>query len=90
MEIRTTEEYWEYIVTIKHQVMKDKIEIVKETLKEPEEIRKSRIDENVYLYYKRYDKLYCVVVKQENKDEGFLITTYPTDKVKEGECIWTK
>ncbi len=22
--------------------------------------------------------------------EGFLITAYPTDKVKEGEIIWTK
>ncbi|ODS33222.1 MAG: hypothetical protein SCARUB_01613 [Candidatus Scalindua rubra] len=51
--------------------------------------RKSSIDEEVFLYYKKYDRLYCVVAKHIEKD-GFLITTYPTDKVKEGETIWTK
>jgi hypothetical protein len=35
------------------------------------------------------NKLYCVVVRHEGM-EGFLITAYPTDKVKEGEVIWTK
>ena len=45
--------------------------------------------ESVFLYYKQEDKLYCVVVRHEGV-EGFLITAYPTDKVKEGEIIWTK
>lgn len=40
-------------------------------------------------YYKRFDKLYCVVVKQLEQ-EGFLITAYPTDKAKEGEVVWKK
>jgi hypothetical protein len=52
-------------------------------------IRKSKIDENVFLYYKQNDRLYCVVARHEGK-EGFLITAYPTDKVKEGDVIWTK
>jgi len=43
----------------------------------------------VFLYYKQSDKLYCVVVKHTGK-EGFLITAYPVDKVKEGEIVWTK
>jgi hypothetical protein len=30
-----------------------------------------------------------VVVKQVGM-KGFLITAYPTDRVKEGELIWTK
>ncbi len=36
--------------------------------------------EDVFLYYKKIDKLYCVVAKHEG-EEGFLITAYPTDKV---------
>ena len=42
-----------------------------------------------YTYYKQFDRLYCVVVKHAGT-EGFLITAYPTDKVKEGDVIWTK
>jgi hypothetical protein len=46
-------------------------------------------DKDVFLYYKQYDKLYCVVVRHAGP-EGFLITAYPADKVKEGDVIWTK
>lgn len=69
--------------------MKGKEEIVKSTLESPDEIRQSKIDKNVFLYYKKFDRLYCVVVKHFEK-EGFLITAYPTDKVKEGDVIWAK
>ena len=31
----------------------------------------------------------CAVAKSLN-DEGFLITTYPTDAIKESEILWTK
>ncbi|GLI53746.1 hypothetical protein [Thermodesulfovibrio yellowstonii] len=89
IEIRTTYSYWEYLITIKHPIMKGKEEIVKSTLESPDEIRQSKIDNNVFLYYKKFDRLYCVVAKHF-KNEGFLITAYPTDKVKEGEQIWVK
>lgn len=89
IKIRTTEEYWNYLVTIKHRVMKHKEEMVQKVLSNPDFIRKSKIDENVFLYYKQNDRLYCVVARHEGK-EGFLITAYPTDKVKEGDVIWTK
>jgi len=81
--------YWEYLVTFKHQVMKDKVDVVKSVLQMPDEIRKSKLDKDVFLYYKQFDKLHCVVVKHTGT-EGFLITAYPTDKVKEGDVIWTK
>jgi len=55
----------------------------------PDEIRQSKIDKDVFLYYKQYDRLYCVVVKHEGM-KGFLITAYPTDKIKEGDVIWTR
>ena len=87
--IRITEEYWRYIVEIKHKIMANKEHLVKEILLEPDEIRRSLIDKSVFLYYKKFDRLYCVVVKHLN-NEGFIITAYPTDKVKEGEIVWTK
>lgn len=58
-------------------------------LSAPEEIRRSKTDKNVYLYYQKSDKLYCVVARHLN-ERGFIITCYPTDKIKEGELIWEK
>lgn len=59
------------------------------SLKTPLNIEESKVDKDVFLYYKQFDRLYCVVVKHAGK-EGFLITAYPTEKVKEGDVIWTK
>lgn len=89
VQVRVTDTYWEYIVTIKHRPMKGKEELVKEILACPDEIRRSKMDKEVHLYYKFTDKLYCVVCKHAG-DTGYIITSYPTDKVKEGEVIWTK
>lgn len=89
VRVGTTFEYWQYLITKKHKTMEGKEEIVKEVLHHPDEIRQSKIDETVFLYYKQFDKLYCVVAKHTGEG-GFLITAYPTDKVKEGEIIWTK
>ncbi len=89
VEIRTTADYWAYLITIKHPVMKGKEEIVKTVLQVPDEIRQSRTDKDVFLYYKQFDKLYCVVVKHRGKG-GFLITAYPADRVKEGDVVWKK
>lgn len=89
VKIRTTKEYWTYLITKKHRVMNGKKKMVIETLKSPDEIKKSRVDETIFLYYKQFDRLYCVVAKHAGKD-GFLITAYPADKVKEDKNIWTK
>ncbi|MEW6376360.1 MAG: DUF4258 domain-containing protein [Thermodesulfobacteriota bacterium] len=89
VEVRTTTGYWDYLITMKHPVMKGKEDMVKAALQFPDEIRQSKTDKDVFLYYKQFDKLYCVVVKHIGM-EGFLITAYPTDKVKEGDSIWTR
>jgi hypothetical protein len=86
--IRITEEYWEYIVEIKHKIMANKEHLVKEILAGLDEVRRSLIDKSVFLYYKKFDRLYCVA--KHLNDEGFIITAYPTDKIKEGEIVWTK
>ncbi len=88
VEVSTTTGYWEYLITMKHPAMKGKEDMVKAPLQFPDEIRQSKTDKDVFLYYKQFDRLCCVVVKHIGM-EGFLITAYPTDKVKEGDSIWT-
>ena len=63
---------------------------VRKTLESPLTIRISRADDNVLLYYRKNDAYYiCVVVKRLNGD-GFIITTYKTENIKEGKQIWPK
>lgn len=87
--VRVTRRYWMLIVTVKHPVMGGREESVKETLRNPDEIRLSRNDPQVYLFYKleRIGRWVCAVGKRLN-GEGFLITTFPTDAIKEGVRIW--
>ncbi|MBW2000866.1 MAG: hypothetical protein JRJ29_23260 [Deltaproteobacteria bacterium] len=62
---------------------------VKEVLENPEQIRVSRSDPKVFLFYKMQGSGHwiCAVAKRLD-GEGFLITAYPTDAIKEGEHIW--
>ena len=89
--VHTTPAYWGVITTIKHPIMAGQLEGVKETLGNPDEIRVSKRNPDVYLFYKAKEtrRWICVVAKDE-KGSGFLITTYPTDAIKEGELIWHK
>jgi hypothetical protein len=89
--VRVTRAYWELIVTIKHPAMAGRESDVKETLARPEEIRQSRGDPEVYLFYRteRIGRWVCAVSKRLD-EEGFLITAYPTDAIKEGIRIWPK
>ena len=66
-------------------------EDVKMALAQPDEIRQSKSDEMVFLFYKeeREKRWICAVSKQTGS-EGFLITTYPTDAIKEGVQVWHK
>ncbi len=85
--IRITKRHWNNIVRTKHRVMTNKEELVKETLKNPDEIRKSYKDQKVYLYYKKINNKYCCVVTKHMNGEGFIITAYITDRIKIGEKI---
>ena len=87
--VRVTRSYWELIVTVKHPVMAGRESDVQEALQNPDEIRVSRNDSAVYLFYKaeRAKRWVCAVAKRLNGD-GFLITTFPTDAIKEGVRVW--
>lgn len=87
---RCTEAYWIGKIVADHPIMADRIEAVKQALADPDEVRLSRIGASVYLFYTSDEKrLVCVVARQVNGN-GFLITAYPTDKMKTGETVWTK
>jgi len=91
-KVSVTLDYWNYITEVKHPHMKGRENEVVEVLKEPEQIRQSMRDRNVYLFYRKiiYDdspRHICVVI---NKEEEFVITAYITDRIKEGEMIWKK
>jgi hypothetical protein len=87
--VRVGTRHWDVVTTIKHPVMLGKDEAVREVLEKPEEVRQSRSDPNVYLFYRLEgpDRWTCAVAKRLNGD-GFLITAYPTDAIKEGTTVW--
>lgn len=76
---------------IKHPVMAGRESSVKLALESPDEVRQSRIDPKVLLFYKAEAarRWVCAVAKQAD-EEAFLVTAYPTDAVKEGIRIWPK
>jgi hypothetical protein len=89
--VRVGRSQWELIVTTKHPVMEGHESDVKETLERPAEVRLSRSDSAVYLFYslQHKERWVCAVAKRSG-GEGFLITAYPTDAIKEGVRVWPK
>ncbi len=89
--VTVTQEYWDVIVNIKHPVMRGKEKWVQKALEHPDEVRKSKSDGNVFLFYKneKMGRWVCAVSKRQG-EEGFLITAYPTDAIKEGEKVWPR
>ncbi|MBI5527357.1 MAG: DUF4258 domain-containing protein [Deltaproteobacteria bacterium] len=88
--VRCTRTYWAFITSEKHPVLAGHEEDVERALADPDEIRRSRIDQDVYLFYRgETPRWLCAVAKHED-GSGFLITAYPTDAIKAGEVIWKK
>ena len=89
--VRVTRGRWHLITTAKHPAMLGREEMVKMTLEHPEQIRESRSDPQVLLFYhaEGASRWVCAVAKRAD-DQGFLITAYPTDAIKEGTPIWPK
>ena len=87
--VRVSKSYWQFIVTVKHPTMIDMEAEVQSTLRNPQQIRRSRSDADVYLFYREQfaQRWLCAVARRLNGD-GFLITAYPTDAIKVGESVW--
>ena len=60
-------------------------------LASPDEVRQSRTDAQVLLFYKAEAtrRWTCAVVRRVG-DGAFLVIAYPTDAIKEGVRIWPK
>jgi len=88
VKIRTTKDYWKKITTIKHPIIAKYENQVKQSLKNPTEIRRSKQDPKVYLYYLDIGNIYvCTVCDQVDDKSGYIITAYLTKRIREGEKI---
>ncbi|MGC1306563.1 MAG: DUF4258 domain-containing protein [Phormidesmis sp.] len=83
--VRTTLSYWELITSIKHPAMRGRLEDVRQTLLIPDEIRVSKSDEQVYMFYQEdgTKRWVCAVAKR-------LDTIYRTSAIKEGKVLWRR
>ena len=88
--VSTAEDYWQKIITIKHPSMAGRDAEVQQTLTDADEVRESRSAPQVKLYYRQYDNLYLYVVVKHLNGSGFIVTTYFTDRIKEGITLWTR
>ena len=91
--VRLTDERLGHI--LEHAEMAGMAGEIERVLQLPSEVRISRSDDNVRLFYEFYTrtqvsgKWLCVVVKYL-PDDAFVITAYLTDTVKAGEIVWPK
>jgi hypothetical protein len=86
-KIRVTKSYWNFIIAIKHPMMSGKEDLVKDALMNADEIRRSNRDKSVFIYYKRLKRYFIAVVCKHLNGNGYIITTYITDKIKIGEIV---
>jgi hypothetical protein len=88
--VRTLEEYWQRLIA-KHPDIEELEDLVQSALVLPDEIRCSSRDTEVLLFYRmRREKRWVVAVAQRSNGDGFLITAYQTDVIKEGKTVWLK
>jgi len=91
--VRLTDERIAHI--LQHQEMIGMEAEIERVLQSPAEVRVSRSDNTVQLFYEFYaqtrvgGKWLCVVVKCP-PDDAFVVTAYLTDQLKAGETIWPK
>ncbi len=88
--VRTSQEYWQRLIA-KHPDIEELEELVQLALAAPDEVRRSRRDAGILLFYwLRREERWVVAVARRLNGDGFLITAYQTDSLKEGETIWLK
>lgn len=85
--VRTTESYWELLI-FKHPEISGKDHDVQQTPATPDLIRRSRHDPTVHLFYRGEGNYYLCVVAKRLNGEGFIVTAYVTDTMKEGAQRW--
>jgi len=85
--VRTTASYWA-LIEGKHPEIIARQDEVQTCLRSPDQIRHSKLDRTVYLFYRSRPPYHLSVVVKRLNNTGFVITCHVTDKIKEGEKIW--
>lgn len=85
--VRTTKAYWELIQRKHPEIIGRELE-VQQCLRDPSFVRRSTQDRLIYLCYRPLPPYHLAVVVKRLDGDGFIITSYVTDKMKEGEQIW--
>ncbi len=89
--VRLTQERWEHIEEKRRQrERRPDIDMITQTLKEPEEIRASNHNPEVHLYYRAYGNRWAVVVVKQGPQGSFILTAYIADRIKQGGLLWRK
>jgi len=92
-KIRLTDERFKHILERPEMISAESQ--IKETILVPEIIKESKHDVKVQIYYGPYEKTpvtkkYLAVIVKILNHEGFVITSYYTDKIKEGKTLWKR
>ena len=69
--VRTTDEYWERIVSGKHRNMRGHEDDVRATLGDPDLVKQSVTDPNVLLFYRPHQEGWTVAVARRLNERGF-------------------
>lgn len=87
--VRVSRAEWTTILA-KHPDLTQRVEDIKAALAAPDEVRQSRRDAAVLLFYRQEAAVarWVVAVAKRCEEAGVLITAYRTDAVKEGKRIW--
>ena len=91
-EIELTTERKDHILKA-HPELKAHLEKLSKVLSGPDEIRISRFDKNVLLFYKFFAKVKSgkyINVTVKTGDRNFVLTSYITDKIRAGEIYETE
>ena len=91
--VRLDDERWKHI--LEHPEMENQSFKIKETLADPDEVRKSVHVSSIWLFYKFYistpvTRKYLLVIVKILNEEGFIVTAFFTDSVKKGGIVWKK
>ena len=90
-KVRLTDERLAHI--LEHPEMAGMASEIERVLRQPQFVRRSRVDASVRLFYEFYaqtvvgGKWLCVVVKYAPQT-AFVITAYLTDRPKPGDNLW--
>jgi hypothetical protein len=87
--VRTTPLYWQRIL-LKHPDLQGREDDIRQTLETPATIRRSSRDTAVLLFYRPDGSRWLVAVARRLDGDGFLVTAYRTDTIKEGAAVWPR